>query len=360
MKNRVSGSQRDMRCYGLVGLLPVLVLLVLAACHDSTPGAWPWWTDKDRAAVTSELNTWRDSTTTRFFVEGGVEALTDSVGLIARDSTSPTGDSMIKVRRLSGFGLMPADMTTRDSLLFGVTDDSVTNDTAFGDTFCQVTAIDSAASSYGLTSIRDYWVVKYHPESTVTPAETTVVYKLDSLAPPPRLVAESTQMQKVVPLQTWRYLYLRKHGADYHLRRMTGFSLYLPSTIDAPSLKWLSLGYRGAVDTFKLYAQANHLGIYNLLDCDSLYTVKRGESLALFISNDAPTLAGDQYYFLARINGRRILLDKGTVMGATRNVAFDQVGLNHLVLEVIPQSNLLYPGRDFAVAIWSLPIRVTE
>jgi hypothetical protein len=347
------------------------LLLVLASglfvlgCHNMAPPLWPWWTAQDREAATRELDAWRDSITTRGFVEGQVEELNDYTAIIKRDSSSPTGDSLIKVRHLLGFGLMTADMTVWDSLLFGVTDDSLTTDTFPTDTFCHVMAVDSSVNGIAIARFDEYWVIYYRPDTTIdttaAPPETTIAYKLDSRAPPPRLVQEGVvEKQKPAHPRTSRYVYLRKEGAEYRLQRMSGFSLYLPKPEDAPAIRNIMLTYQGRADTFKLSAQEKLLGIYNLRQKDSLFNVRKGEPLLVFIKNDAPKLDGDLYYFLARIDGQRTALGKGTAMTAPDTVVFTQPGIHHLILEVIPQSSLFYPRLALSVAAWSLPIRVTE
>jgi hypothetical protein len=336
----------------------LLGLAVLSGCTDKAPPAWPWWTSADSTAAKAELAEWRDSTNTRLFVEGASEPLLDSAGIIARDSTSPTGDSLIKIRRLTGFGLAPGSLIRWDSLLFGVTVDSLMPEVT-GDTFCHVTTKDSSATDFCILSLDEYWVVKYRPDTTVdttaAPPETTITWRANTGA----LISGPTEFQKNVPSMAKRYLHLRKTGPDYELRRLSGYGLYLPTTSDAPVVRYLILNYQGSTDTFRLGAQMDHVhGIYNLRDKDSLYEVRTGESLSVQVVTDAPSLAGDQYYFLARVDGRRSYLARGTGMTGFRRVAFTTTGVRHLTVEVIPQSNLLYPDESFTATIWSLPVRV--
>jgi hypothetical protein len=335
-------------------LLPVLGLLLMLGCHDNTPPPWPWWTKQDQDSVAKELTAWRDSISTRFFIENGIQGLADSTTIISRDSVSATRDTLaIKVRRLLGFGLKADDATRHDSLMFGVTVDSLTTDTICGDTFCHVIAIDSSATGFCMTSYNEYWLLRYKPDTSVVGPETTITYKLISQ----QLVAADTQAQKPAPWKATRYLYLRKDGADYSLTRMSGFSLYAPNTTNAPALRYIALTYQGMTDTFLLSARANRKGIYNLRHKDSLYTVQTGEPLTVLVKTDKPKLKGDMFYFIARIDTLRTILGKDT-LGATRNVSFSSPGIKHLVIEVIPQSNIFYPASDFTATIWSLPILV--
>ncbi|MEO0108603.1 MAG: hypothetical protein ABIK62_05465 [candidate division WOR-3 bacterium] len=339
----------------------VLALLFVFGCHDTTPPPWPWWTKADSTAVLSELAAGRDSTETRLFIEGRVQPLIDSSAITARDSTSPTGDSLIKITRLAGFGIHTGSLVHSDSLLFGVTVDSLSPEVT-GDTFCQVIVRDSSANDFCVLSYDEYWVIKYRQvitiDTTVTPPETTVTYRLDSLAPPPYAVRGAAQSQKEVSSMAKRYVYLRKSGSSYALRRMSGYGLYLPTSTSAPVVRYMVLSRLGILDTFKLSAQADHRhGIYNLRDRDSLYTVKAGESLGVFIRTDAPK-SGDKFYYLARIDTTRVLFNRGDSMLGMRRVVFREPGIKHLVVEVVPQSNLLYPNSEFSAAIWSLPIRV--
>lgn len=345
-------------------VLPLLGVL-LVACHDKTPPPWPWWTEKDRSSAAAELDRWRDTISTRQFIEGGVEPLVDSLPVIlSRDSSSATGDSLIRIRRLLGFGLALADAARRDSMLFGVTVDSLPSDTFPTDTFCYVIAWDSAMNRFSTTQFDEYWVIKYHAianvDTTVTPPETTWTYKLDSLAPPPRLVTgETKEEQKDVPMKVRRYVYLRKIAGAYQFRRMSGYAVYIPTTSDAPSISFISLRYQGKVDTFRLNAQLSQKGIYNLRDRDSLYSVKAGESVQVRVQTSKPGLRNDQYYYILRIGGTRTAVVRDS-LPATLTAVFPQPGIRHLVVEVIPQSNLFYPASDFRATVWSLPVLVKE
>ena len=346
--------------------LAVMGVLVVLSCHGNAPPPWPWWTDQDRTEVNNELTAWRDSISTRQFLEGAVDSLLDSTTVISRDSVSTTGDSLIKIVRLLGFGARADGAARRDSLSFGVTVDSLYSDTSWSDTFCHVIAVDSTNTGIGVLQCDRYWVIKYRPDTTVDttahPPVTTVTWRLDSLAPAPQL-HEGTVFEFEKPM-TWlvnRYVYLRKENTKplYHVRRMSGYSLYLPNTTDAPSLSYLALTYQGSTDTFKLSANVKLHGIYNLYDPDSAYTVRKGEVVNLRALAVKPTLKGDKYYFLARIEGQRVMLGADTV-GVSKPITFNSSGLHHLVVEVVPQSNLYYPGREFAFTVWSLPIRVKD
>jgi hypothetical protein len=346
--------------------LAVMGVLFVLGCHSTAPSAWPWWTDQDRTEVNNELTAWRDSVSTRQFLEGAVDSLLDSATVISRDSVSPTGDSLIKIVRLLGFGTRADGAARRDSLSFGVTVDSLYSDTSWSDTFCHVIAVDSTNTGIGILQCDRYWVIKYRPDTTVDttvhPPLTTVTWRLDSLAPAPQFHEGATfEFEKPMTWLVDRYVYLRKENTKplYHVRRMSGFSLYLPNTTDAPSLRYLALTYQGNTDTFKLNATANLHGIYNLYDPDSAYTVRKGEVVNLMVQADKPNLKGDKYYFIARIENQRVLLGTDTA-SATKPITFSTSGLHHLLVEVVPQSNLLYPRQDFAFTVWSLPIRVKD
>ena len=343
-------------------VLGALALLFVVGCQNEAPPDMNWWTDKDVTAAKTELDAVRDLISTRYFIESSVQDLTDTTSIITRDLSSPNGDSMIKVRHLLGFGLTAVDLARRDSLLFGVTVDSLTTDSIPGDSFCYVTAIDSSLTGFCAMRFDQYWIVRYKPDTTidttVAPPETTINYsmlRVDTLT-----LGAPTELQKEAPSYAKRYVYLRKHGASYEFRRMSGFSLYLPTTSDAPTISYVALAYQGVTDTFLLNAQANHRGIYNLRDRDSLYRVRRGESLQVFVKTGTPSKAGDLYYYVVRIDANRYYLGRGDAMTAPRAIAFPDVGTKHLVVEVIPQSNLLYPASKFTAAIWSLPVQVTE
>jgi hypothetical protein len=325
--------------------------LLLAGCQSTVSNVW--WTSRDETAVNNVLSAWSDSTSTRQYVEDGVEGLADSAGLLAQDSISTTGDSLIKVKHLTGFGLFEADMTLVDSLHFGVSVDSISDQTFPGDSFCHVIATDSAANSFADLAFDQYYVVTYRPSLKT---DSGASYTLDTV----RLVKSSLQLQKDVPLKSARQLFLKKTGSAYDLRRMSGFGVYLPSTTNAPAVRWISLARGGETDTYRLNVEGNYKGIYSLCNVDSLPTVKVGESLGVYVDVDAPAQAGDQYYFIDRADGQRSLLSEGTAMTAPGSVAFSQTGIQQLVIEVIPQSNLLYPASPFTATIWSLPLRVTN
>ena len=91
---------------------------------------------------------------------------------------------------------------------------------------------------------------------------------------------------------------MRKENTQpvYHLRRLSGSSLYLPSTTDAPNIRLISLTYQGFTDTFRLGATSNNHGINNLYDRDSAYRVRKGEPFNLRVqAAEVPKLKGDSY-----------------------------------------------------------------
>ena len=343
--------------------LASLGLLLVLSCNDKAPGLWPWWTDADRAAVTQELTVWRDSISTRGFMEWSAQSLLDSADIISRDSSSPTGDSLIKVRRITAFGLLAADTARRDSMMFGVTVDSIFSDTSWRDTFCQVLCFDSTLNGFAEIDYDQYWVIYYRRKVTGTPPDTSVEWVLDDSAPSPRLVTGAVgSAQKDAPWNVLRYVFLRKDtmSSAYHLRRMSGFGLFLPSTSDAPSILSIALTYQGRPDTFRLGARLDHHGIYNLRDKDSLYSVSVGQPLLVYVNIDKTKLKkGDALYYFAWVDGQRVLLARDS-LPITSSITFAEPGLKHLTLEVVPQSNLLYPGSAYSAAIWSMPIRVKE
>jgi hypothetical protein len=346
--------------------LAVLGVLLVLGCQSKAPPPWPWWTDEDRTEVNNELTAWRDSISTRMFLEATVETLNDSTTIIARDSISPTGAELVKIVRLLGFGTRADGAARRDSLSFGVTVDSLYTDTSWSDTFCHVIAVDSTYTGFGTLRCDRYWVIKYRPDTTVDttalPWDTTVTWRLDGGARAPVLHQDSTfEFEKGMTWLVNRYLYLRKENTKplYHLRRMSGFSLYLPNTTDAPSLRYLALTYQGIADTFKLNADSTLHGVNNLRSPDSAYTVRKGEVVNLMLQTDKPKLKGDKFYYIARLENQRVLLGTDTLT-VSKPITFANAGLHHLLVEIVPQSNLFYPGSEFAVTIWSLPIRVKD
>lgn len=361
--------QRRIRTPGYVPLLAAAVLgaLLVIGCDSEAPPPWPWWTDADRTQVNAELAAWRDSISTRSFLEGAVEAFSDSTFIIARDSTSPTGDSLVKIARLTGFGMRSDDAARRDSLWFSVGVDSFYTDTSWSDTGCHVIAVDSSNSGKGILRCDKYWVIKYRPDSTidttVIPYDTTITWRLDAQAPAPEVHEGQTfEFEKDLSWLVNRYVYLRKENTQpvYRLRRLSGSSLYLPSTTDAPNIRLISFAYQGVTDTFRLGATNNNRGINNLFDRDSLYSVRKGEPLNLRVqAAEVPKLKGDRYWFFARIENQRVALGADT-LGVSAALTFANAGLQHLLIEAVPQSNLFYPGNDFAITVWSLPIRVKE
>jgi hypothetical protein len=361
--------QMRKRTPGFVPLLAAAVLgtLLVVGCQSKSPPPWPWWTDADRAQVTSELAAWHDSISTRSFLEGAVEAFSDSTTIISRDSTSPTGADLVKIARLTGFGLRSDDTARRDSLWFSVGVDSLNTPTSWSDSGCHVIAVDSSNSGKGILRCDKYWVIRYRPDSiidtTVSPYDTTITWRLDAQAPVPEVHEGQTfEFEKDISWLVKRHLYLRKENTKpvYHLRRLSGSSLYLPSTTDAPSIRLIALTYQGITDTFRLGATSNNHGINNLYDRDSLYSVRRGEPLNLRVqASESPKLKGDRYWFFARTENQRRWLGSDT-LGVSAALTFANAGLQHLLVEAVPQSNLFYPGNDFAITVWSLPIRVKE
>ncbi|MEO0107594.1 MAG: hypothetical protein ABIK62_00240, partial [candidate division WOR-3 bacterium] len=248
-----------------------------------------------------------------------------------------------------------------DSLIFGIGVDSLSRDTIRADTFCHVVSTDSALNSFAVVSFDRYLVLKYRADTTISPkAETTIVYRLDSLAPPPYEVRRTTEMQKNIRLRAVRHLLLQKQGSSFSLQRMTGFCCLLPNSDSAPVLRSLVLTHEAGTDTITLMPGPKNLGIYRLMHRDSLLVVRRGSSLGITVTVEPPELPQDQYYFLARVENQRLVLARGTSMSEPTYVQFPRAGLKALTIEVIPQSNLFYPAQSFTTSIWSLPVRVVE
>jgi hypothetical protein len=348
----------------LVILSSAIIIVVLASCGTEAPPPWPWWTKADSEAVKQELVVWRDTFNGYHFLLGQNNArltypLDVIVPLVSTDTTSRTGDSVVKIAHFVGSYSTLGDSIHIDDLLFERKNDTIQTK----DTFCFVTYQDSTRNCIGVLQYDSVWTVKFQVASvdtTVTPWDTT--WRVSSIT---KTGFSATQEeQNIYHFTAMRKLELKKDSAvtKYRMKNLTGFGLYIPNSLVAPTISNIILTRPGHSDTFYYGARLDHKGIYNLKNKDSLYTIAVGESITVKVNTTTPTdTATDQNYFFVSCGipyvSAKYNITRGAKIGQGK-VAFTRPGLDQLYIEVIPASTLFYPYSQWKSATWAIPIRV--
>jgi hypothetical protein len=198
------------------------------------------------------------------------------------------------------------------------------------------------------------WVVSYAPE---TLPDTTVVYRV---AGTERRGFDAPQTStKTHGWTARREVFLPKDSAGpYRVGKLTGFGAFVPNTQDAPSIDRVVLNRPGQSDTLFYSPRRDGRGLYNLRVLDNLYTVHEGEQVDLVVSTTTPAdTAVDRNRFFVGIEGRKTDITAGAKRGAT-SFAFTRPGYQHIYIQVLPLSNLLYRDAAFKGTTWALPVRV--
>ena len=348
--------------------LAALVLVLLVGCGTEAPADWQWWTSADSEAVRTELAGWRGSLNAH-------RALSDTlrldmrIRLTAADSTSVTGSTLYKFAHLLKVWVPDSDSGHVNEYHFGVTVDTmVLHDSTMADTFCQVDYYDRrwvlenggadtmpAKVAFSYDSL---WVVTFRPETVVVPPDTTIIWRVSSTE-----LRGFDAPQETTKTWDWsarRVVFLRKDSAAtaYHLNKMSGFAVFAPSSADAPGISQLVLSKPGQADTFFYQPRPDGRGLYNLRTLDSLYTVQQGEERELLVTTSTPPdTTTDKNRFFLGTGGARTEITAGAKRGVA-TITFADTGYQHIYVEVIPLSSLLYKDQVHKTATWALPVRV--
>jgi hypothetical protein len=340
---------------GPIGLIALAAggLLLVAGCGTEPPPDWQWWRSADSAAVQAELAAWRG-----FFDAGRALAnrveLGLSAGLSHADSTSSTGATLYKFAHLISFEPAPGDTRHADDLHFGVAVDTVT----MTDTFCQVDYWDSLATCRAKFTYDSLWVVTFYPD---TQPDSTIVWRVLSSD----LVGDSAPREttKTYDWAARRVVFLPKDSgaAVYHVRRVTGFWAHVPSSQDAPGVTNVVLTRPGHIDTiFSRVDSGRQRGLYNLKSVDSLYTIQPGEQVGITVNTSTPDdTTVDRNRFFLSAGATRADITSGPRQG-TGSFSLPDTGYQHVFIEVVPQSSLLYRDAIHKSAVWAIPLRVQQ
>lgn len=335
---------------GRLGLLASAALLAIVGCGTEPPADWQWWRSADTAGVRAELAGWRGSLDGNRALSGTV-TLNLSLGLSAADSTSTTGLTLLKFAHLISVRPEPAESVHADELHFGVAVDTV----VMTDTFCQVDYWDSLLAAGYRFTYDSLWTVTFHPD---TQPDSTVIWRVTSSG---RVGFASAQ--ETVKTFDWvarRVVFLPKDSgaATYHLRRVTGFAAFVPSSQDAPSITTIVLSRPGRVDTFFYSPRTDGRGLYNLRPIDSLYEVQSGEQVDVTVNAGTPTdTTVDRNRFFLSAGGTRTDITHGALRGAG-SFSLTDIGYQSVYVEVVPLSSLVYKDAAHVSTTWAIPVRV--
>jgi hypothetical protein len=331
------------------------VFLFLSGCGTEPPADWVWWTSADTQAVRTELAGWRQVfDANRTFTD--TLRLNLSTRLSAADSTSTTGDALYKFAHLIAVWTVPAESGHADEFRFGVTVDTMAlHGEPMDDTFCQVAYRDTLARTKAYFLYDSLWVVAYRPD---TLPDSSVVYHVAGSG-----VRGYEIPQLAAKTHDWaarREVFLHKFDsiATYKVKKVSGFAAFVPSSQDAPGIDRLVLSQPGRADTFFYSPDTFGHGLYNLKPLDLLYTVQQDDPINLLVTTSTPIDTNtDKNRFFVGLGGARWEISAGARSGTT-TIAFADTGYQHIYVEVMPLSNLLYRDRGYKSTIWALPVRV--
>jgi hypothetical protein len=335
----------------------------LFRCGRMPPSPWPWWTAEDSSAVTSCLSSYHN------FLDI-TRALEDTfrlqfwAGLNYADSSSRTGDTLYKIAHILRAWIEPGERLRKDIYQFGVTVDTV----SMIDTFCQVIYRDSITQCLLHVEFDTLWIVGFRPDTiidtTKTPPETTIVQKVSYVE-----CRGFDQIQHATKSYAWvanRWLFLRRDTLPdtfyYALEKVSGGYALIPGAEAAPQILRVILSKPGRVDTFFYAPRADGKGLTNLRKWDELYQIRANEELTITITTSTPqdTIADKNRFFIT-CSGNKTDITAGarTGFGLLRFSAAD-TGYQHIYIEVLPVTNILYPGSGFTGTIWAIPVRVVS
>jgi len=335
---------------GRLGLLASAALLAIIGCGTEPPADWQWWRSADTAGVRTELASWRGPLDGNRALSNPV-VLNLSVGLSAADSTSTTGLALYKFAHLLSVRPEPAESVHADEYHFGVAVDTI----AMVDTFCQVDYWDSLPAVRYRFSYDSLWAVTFRPD---TQPDTTVIWRMASS----QLVGDSIPREttKTFDWAARRVVFMPKDSGapTYHLRRLTGFAAFVPSSQDAPSITTIVLSRPGRVDTFFYSPRTDGRGLYNLRSIDSLYEVQSGDQVDVTINTSTPVdTTADRNRFFLSAGTARSDITTGALRGAG-SFSFIDTGYQNVYVEVVPLSSLAYKDAAHVSATWAITVRV--
>jgi hypothetical protein len=327
-----------------------LLLLAVVGCGTEPPPNWQWWRSADTTGVRTELANWRGFLNANRALSNPV-GVDLSVRLSAADSTSTTGATLYKFAHLISVQPASAESLQADELHFGVAVDTV----AMTDTFCQVDYWDSLKTDSCRFAYDSLWVVTFHPD---TQPDSSVIWRVTSSD-----LVGFPSAQETVKTFDWaarHVVFMPKDSgaASYHVRRVTGFAAFVPSSQDAPSIANVVLSRPGHVDTLFYSPRLDGRGLYNLRSIDSLYQIQPGESVGVTVNAGTPVdTTVDRNRFFLSAGGTKVDITSGSKQG-TGSFSLADTGYQSVYLEVVPQSSLLYKDATHMSTIWAIPVRV--
>lgn len=356
---RMLGSRPQLTRRTLLFVLnSLLVGAATIGCDSGGQPSWPWWTARDSAAVRSAIASWH-GVLAAWPMLADTLRLNLSVGLTYEDSVSTTGDTLYKLAHILRAWFEPTDSVHAEVLQFGVTADTV----AMRDTFCEVAYRDSMAACRINVGYDSIWVVGYRPDTLIdttrTPPETTVTFRasISEL----RGFAEPQVEMRLHSWSGFRKLFLKRTtDTTYVLRKLTGFRVATPTAEEAPSVTRVVLRRPGKQDTLFYAPRKDGRGLYNLRPVDSLYALRVGEVLGVEVAVSTPsdTISLKNRFYLT-VSGRRADITANARQGIG-SASFSGVGYEHLYLEVVPTTALVYPNRSYTSTVWAIPVVVQE
>ncbi|MEO0085847.1 MAG: hypothetical protein ABIK37_04375, partial [candidate division WOR-3 bacterium] len=276
-----------------------------------------------------------------------------------QDSMSPTGDTLYKFAHVLRAWFEPADSIHVDVFQFGVTADTI----SMRDTFCEVACRDSMAACRIHLEYDSMWVVGYRPDTIVdttrTPPETTITYRASYTEL--RGFSQPQVVSKTYPWAGLRKLFLRKvTDSSYSLVKLTGFRVATPTAEDAPGITRVVLARPGKQDTLFYAPRKDGRGLYNLRPIDSLYSLRPGEPVVVEVTASTPadTIVVKNRFYLT-VSERRTDITASARMGLG-SASINNPGFEHLYLEVVPTSSLVYPGSVYSSTVWAVPVVIRE
>ncbi len=341
--------------------------ILLTQCGRVPPPKWPWWTREDSTAVRQALEQWHGyldprrawSDTFRFDLVTGLNYV---------DSSSRTGDTIYKIAHLIRAWVEPGENLRSDTFLdiyqFGVTVDTV----VMNDTFCQVIYRDSFNSSRLQLEFDTLWVVGFRPDTiidtTKSPPETTIVQRVNYVEK--RGFPERQYTFKEFCWSANRWLFLRRDTMPetcyYSLVKISGGFSLIPRAEDAPQITRVILSKPGRVDTIYYSPRNDGKGLTNLKSLDSLYTIRSGEDVGILIATSTPSdTIADRNRIFVTVKGRTTDVTTSAKGGSgVVHFADADTGYQHIYIQVLPATNILYPKSDFTGTFWAIPVRVTS
>ncbi|MGQ9678068.1 MAG: hypothetical protein ACUVUD_02150 [bacterium] len=359
IRKRFSCLSPAIKVVGLI--LFFLIPLFFSECGRTTQPRWPWWTADDSIAVDNALAPWRDFLNFFAMIQDTYQ-FDLRLGLTYQDSSSRTGDTIYKIAHLLRAWIEPVDTVHVDIYQFGVTVDTL----SMTDSFCQVIYRDSMGSCQFHLEFDSLWVVGFKPDTiidtTKTPPETTVVQKVSYVEK--RGFPSNRQEVKSYGWAANRWAFLRRDTVPdtvyYYLVKVSGGYTNIPTAEEAPRISMVILSKPGRVDTIYYAPRLDGKGLTNLKHIDSLYEMRVDEEVNVTVVTSSPQdTVVDKNRFFITMGGRKQDVTVAARIGVGRvKFANSDTGYQHIYIEVLPHSNLLYPAAVYTGCAWAIPIRV--